>query len=128
MGKSTKYGKLQLIFFKPAERVLNINSDIYSGEDEMSKKGKGKEPYNDNTGGPKPKQAMLYNGFFWDCDKCGQENFERAIVPEVDTDILEAVKELHNIDNKTSHIMFYSPDTVKCKSCHECYKAQVNSF
>lgn len=70
----------------------------------------------------------LFNGFFWDCEECGYENFERALVPEFEQDLIEAVKAAHNIPDETEHIMFCSPREVTCKTCQTTYFTKVNHF
>lgn len=77
---------------------------------------------------PTNKKVELHNGFFWDCDNCGKENFERAYVPDLPPDVIECTKAAHNIPEDDGHLFFYVPSEVKCRSCGEEYNAHVQNF
>jgi hypothetical protein len=71
------------------------------------------------------KTTELFNAYFWDCDNCGNENFERAIRPEIDEDIMEALAATHNVGDKEPHFLVSIPYQVECKSCKESYKTTI---
>jgi hypothetical protein len=37
----------------------------------------------------------------WDCDECGEENFERGFIPEGDAQALEEVKRESGLEQET---------------------------
>ena len=74
------------------------------------------------------KAVELHNGFFWDCDCCGEENFERALVPSIPEDIIECTKAAHNIPEDDGHLFFYLPSEVKCKYCETEFFSYMQNF
>lgn len=76
--------------------------------------------------------ARLLSAYVWDCDECGVENFERAIVAELtDEDREEMFREFHELDewaelpeNWRDFQMVTRPDGVTCKACGEVFEAE----
>ena len=68
------------------------------------------------------RKIELHNGFFWDCDECGREHFERALVPTLNPDEIEYIKVTHNIEGP--HVMIISPAYVTCKDCNTTFKTE----
>lgn len=73
----------------------------------------------------------LHSAFFWTCDQCGKDNFERGITvaPEtIDMNDLpesvdpEMVKEWFDGGGEGSFIM--SPTDVQCRFCSEQFKVE----
>lgn len=68
-------------------------------------------------------QVELHHAWFWLCDECGEENFERVVVAEIGTQEQEEIAEALGIEPweaKTGD--FYTkPSSVKCGQCGKEY-------
>jgi len=69
------------------------------------------------------KKAQLNPAYMWDCDQCGTENFERAIVYEPTEEEMAEVMEDYEFDPWESSPWTLMPETVKCKCCGTEYEA-----
>lgn len=73
-------------------------------------------------------QAELHHGFFWDCDNCGHENFERSVIAEVSKSVLKELNDAYNIVGGECHLVGDYPDSVCCQDCKKTYKAKVYHY
>jgi hypothetical protein len=72
----------------------------------------------------------LHNGFFWDCEECGKENFVRAVgIPLLPGD-REYLKELYKVNKKDEEktMFLQAPTNVVCEYCKENYDCKIQSF
>lgn len=88
----------------------------------------------------------LHCAFCWDCDECGQENFERAIEGNIDEAALEAdenqvIGRLDAIDARESDVInedgqmmeaevlvqriAIAPKRVTCKKCGTTFETEI---
>lgn len=80
----------------------------------------------ENRPANRPPRADLKTAFWWYCDACGTENFERATLPEISNQDMEAVMAAHNIDPSAASFFCVVPDWVVCKVCgvsHEAHQS-----
>lgn len=64
----------------------------------------------------------LHPAYVWDCNECGTENFERAIVPDMSPDDLEALRHDHGLQPWDLGNFQMMPDTVDCSECGASYR------
>tara|TARA_Y100000310_G_scaffold326019_1_gene390344 strand:- start:591 stop:884 length:294 start_codon:yes stop_codon:yes gene_type:complete len=72
----------------------------------------------------------LHQAFFWDCEMCGKENFERAIALEMTrdekTEIFRDMGELESYEELPPEFdidLLSAPKKVKCKYCGTIFRA-----
>ena len=66
----------------------------------------------------------MHLAYVWDCENCGTENFERAIVYEFSPDELAEIADEENPElSKTGNWMTH-PARVKCKACNAEFEAR----
>lgn len=66
-------------------------------------------------------KVELIPAFVWDCPECGQENFERAIVPEFSPEQMQEMRLERGIDPLEDGDFLVSPTNVECKHCGTSY-------
>lgn len=77
-------------------------------------------------------KARLLTAYVWDCDKCGAENFERAITADLgDEDREDAFRRFHDLgqwaplpDGWREFEMVTRPDSVTCGECGTEFDAE----
>lgn len=69
------------------------------------------------------KTVHLNIAWMWDCDACGEENFERSFIPEVDPEAQKALVEECGQDEDA--ILCSFPFEVECYSCGERYETEA---
>lgn len=77
-------------------------------------------------------KARLLSAYVWDCDECGAENFERAIVAEMHEEEREEMfRSFHDLDEWAElpdgwrdFQMVTRPDAVKCRTCGATFDAE----
>jgi len=55
--------------------------------------------------------------YSWTCPECGQDNFERVVVPEMSDEDLREMKEEFGIDEWEEGDFQSYPNTVQCEFC-----------
>jgi len=63
------------------------------------------------------KQAEMHPAYAWDCDDCGAENFNRAIVPEMSDDDLKELRDDHGVQPWEAGQFMMMPTEVTCAKC-----------
>ena len=66
----------------------------------------------------KPK-VELRSAYSWDCDACGEENFERGGVPDLIGEDLQFLRENEGIEAWEVGQFVMVPQNVECKRCGE---------
>lgn len=69
------------------------------------------------------KKIQLNIAWMWDCDNCGEENFERSFIPEGDPERLAELAEA--VTNDPDAMLCAFPFEVKCWHCGEEYETEV---
>ena len=69
------------------------------------------------------KKAQLNIAWQWDCDYCGEENFERSFIPEVDPEKLKELNE--ECGNNENTLLCSFPFEVQCYYCGEIYDTEA---
>lgn len=67
------------------------------------------------------KEVELHLAYAWDCDECGRENFERAIIAEFSPEEWDEMR-AEGIDPRTGNWVT-NPDEVTCRACGAVFKA-----
>ena len=62
-------------------------------------------------------QIELRPAYAWDCEECGREQFSRCIVPELNAEEIEELKQEHGIERWELGEFQMMPTTVNCKDC-----------
>ena len=70
------------------------------------------------------KKIQLNIAWMWDCDNCGEENFERGFIPEGDPERLAELAEQMVSDPEAMLVAF--PFEVQCWHCGEEYETEVD--
>ncbi len=68
----------------------------------------------------------LHQAFFWDCEKCGHENLERAVAPSMSSEEIEFLQLQHNVPG--DHFIYMAPTQVTCSKCQEHYTCRIPSL
>jgi hypothetical protein len=66
---------------------------------------------------------QLNIAWMWDCDNCGEENFERGFIPEADPDALD--EEQRDSGRGSEAMLCAFPFEVKCWNCGTEYETEV---
>jgi hypothetical protein len=74
-------------------------------------------------GGARMKKTQLNIAWMWDCDKCGEENFERGFIPEGDPERLAELA-AETVDDPDPLLVAF-PFEVVCWNCGEEYETEV---
>ena len=61
-------------------------------------------------------KVELIPAFFWICNKCYHENFERSIAYECSREEQRQILEEMNCEHNEGHLLM-APEVVKCKKC-----------
>lgn len=69
------------------------------------------------------KQIQLNIAWMWDCDECGEENFERSFIPESDSEDMADLLEECGQDEKALLCAF--PFEVTCQRCGETFETEM---
>lgn len=72
-----------------------------------------------------PPPIDLHQAFWWYCEICASENYERATTPPMSDEELEYIRTLHNT---TAGHLFYTPRYVTCSDCGEKYTASYDNL
>lgn len=71
------------------------------------------------------KRVELKPGYFWDCEDCGTENFERGGVPDLCEQDLLFLREKEGIDPDDVGHFTMVPTNVKCRKCGLAFTTTV---
>jgi hypothetical protein len=69
-------------------------------------------------------KAQLNIAWMWDCDNCGEENFERSYSPEIDPEDLAEIAVENGHDPDAMLCAF--PFEVKCFNCGTEYDTEIS--
>ena len=73
-------------------------------------------------------QVELHPAFVWDCDECGRQNFERAIIPPFQSAEEEQhAREILNITPEEGFPVM-APCQVSCRLCGQVYDTDVTQI
>ena len=71
-------------------------------------------------------RADLHPAWVWDCPDCGEENFARSMVYDMDSDEVQEMKEQHAIEEDEHGFYQSCPEEVECYSCGAVFDAWID--
>jgi len=73
-------------------------------------------------------QIELHPAFVWDCDECGRQNFERAIIPPFQSKAdEERAREMLDITSEEGFPVI-APFNVSCRRCGTQFETDVTQI
>lgn len=73
-------------------------------------------------------QIELHPAFVWDCDECGRQNFERAIIPPFQSKADEEyVRQILDITPEEGFPVM-APFNVSCRKCEARFETDVTQI
>jgi len=64
---------------------------------------------------------IAYN---WTCEKCGLDNFCRAVVVEMSEEDLQELRGVHGVESHETGDFVTRPDRVTCSACGSMYETK----
>lgn len=67
-------------------------------------------------------KVEMLPAYWWMCDACGRDNFERGVVPSLSPADEESVKEQLGVDVLDTGVLLTYPDSVTCAYCQTSFE------
>jgi ribosomal protein L37AE/L43A len=73
------------------------------------------------------KETELFQAFFWTCENCGRDQFERAIAVELNSEEMHELREDFGVESYTPGEFVRAPASVKCNHCGEQFQTNAST-
>lgn len=70
------------------------------------------------------KRTELHQAFFWTCDNCGRDQFERAIMVDADEDEVRQLRDAAGLQPWEDGRFIAAPTEVTCQECDHTYATE----
>lgn len=67
------------------------------------------------------KTVEMRPAYEWTCEECGKDNYERSVIPELNDEDLQELKDEHGVNAWEAGFFQSYPDYVVCGQCGVCF-------